>query len=120
KSFRFSNLKYLKDFFFDNNRYFKRFKPKFLETLLSPEVADITPKRRPSNQKPSREPSRNFSSSTPSSVTMMQRPSPPSPLSVPHTTLLSTPLSSVTPEIQSSKSLTMEQKLTLAFLKTDI
>ncbi|CAB4389781.1 unnamed protein product [Rhizophagus irregularis] len=91
--------------------YFVRYKPASLETLLSPEVADIS-KKRPSNQKSSL---RTFSS-TPTSQLLS-----PSTLQQPSTQAL---LPSLSPTALASpspppKTLTMEQRLLLAFLKTD-
>jgi protein phosphatase PTC6 len=87
-----------------------------LETLLSPEVADIS-KKRPSNQKSSLESSRKFSS-TPTSQLLS-----PSTLQQPSTQALLPSLSPLSPTALASppppKTLTMEQRLLLAFLKTD-
>ncbi|RGB38757.1 phosphatase 2C-like domain-containing protein [Rhizophagus diaphanus] len=92
--------------------YFVRFKPASLEMLLSPEVADIS-KKRPNNQKSN---SRKFSS-TPTSQLLS-----PSTLQQPSTQALLPSLSPLSPTALTSlppKTLTMEQRLLLAFLKTD-
>ncbi|CAG8601383.1 10855_t:CDS:2 [Funneliformis caledonium] len=88
--------------------YFRRFKPSILENLLSPKVADVTPKKRPNNQKSGREVLRKF----PSSI-----PSPNSTQTIP---LQTTPTVPTQPLSSPSTSLTLEQRLTLAYLKSDI
>jgi serine/threonine protein phosphatase PrpC len=108
----FETKKYLKKIFLDNDRYFRKFKPTSLETLLSPEVADISSIKRSNNQKSSLESLRKFSSTPSTSNPLSQSPSSQSP----STQVLST-TTLVSP---SPKTLTMEQRLMLAFLKTDI
>ncbi|CAI2176324.1 13636_t:CDS:2 [Funneliformis geosporum] len=93
--------------------YFRRFKPPVLETLLSPEVADITPKKRPNNQKSGRESLRKFSSSTPSPTMLTQ--------TLPLQTAPTVTTQSLSSHSNlSTKPLTLEQRLTLAYLKIDI